>query len=262
MRLSFNLTLCGGKITYQDLLKHLSITFQGGDDKANILAKFYSSAQHAKELEDVFANELQLLARKVISKKPDFRINLDTTLKQWYANQLYDRNSTSIAQTLLLQMLHVFFTQFRNELAKVLGTHQCSNKSSSSKSVSVPTIGVKSEEEEPISKSQHKWEKKISAQSSQIKDLCTKLDGSIAQSSHSSDCIHECTAGKLNSGQTGQVSFWVSNVNQSLQLAKMGLLTQRKLTITAWTWVIMLTIVCACKSERLSCHVKVNLGVG
>ena len=177
----FQLDLCGGKITYQDLLKHLSITFQGGDNEANILAKFYSCAQHAKELEEVFADELQLLARKVISKKPDFRINLDATLKQWYANQLYDCNSASIAKTLLLQMPHMSFTQFRNKLARVLGTRQHSNKSSSSKSVSVSAIRAKSEEEEPISKSQHKREKKISAQSSQIKDLRTKLDGAIAK---------------------------------------------------------------------------------
>ena len=94
--------LCGGEITYQDLMKHLSITFQGGNNEANILAKFYSHVQHTKESEEVFADELQLLARKVISKKPNFRINLDTTLKQQYANQLYDCNSKSIAKTLLL----------------------------------------------------------------------------------------------------------------------------------------------------------------
>ena len=41
----FQLDLCGsGKIQYQDLLKHLSIAFQGGDDEANILAEFYSHA--------------------------------------------------------------------------------------------------------------------------------------------------------------------------------------------------------------------------
>ena len=38
----FQLDLCGGDITYQDLLQHLGITFQGGDDKANVLAEFYS----------------------------------------------------------------------------------------------------------------------------------------------------------------------------------------------------------------------------
>ena len=95
----FQLDLCGGtEIEYQDLLKHLSIAFQGGNDEANFLAKFYSCSQHTKESEEVF----QLLARKVINKKPDFWVNLDTMLKQWYANQLYDCSSASIAKTLLL----------------------------------------------------------------------------------------------------------------------------------------------------------------
>ena len=136
---------------------------------------------------------IQLLARKVISKKPNFRINLDTTLKQWYANQLYDHNSMSIAKTLLLQMLHMSFTQFRNELARVLGTCQHSNKPLSSKSVSVSAIGAESEEEEPISKSQCKLEKKISAQSSQIKDLWTKLDGAIAENAQIQELLNPAT---------------------------------------------------------------------
>ena len=65
---------------------------------------------------------------KVISKKPDFRVNLDNTMKQWYASQLYDRSNASIAKALLLQMPSVSFTQYRNELARVLGTHQHPSK--------------------------------------------------------------------------------------------------------------------------------------
>ena len=98
----FQLDLCGNEITYQDLLQHLGIAFQGGDDEANVLAEFYSRRQYSKESEETFADELQLLARKVISKKPDFRVNLDTTMKQWYASQLYDRSNVSIAKALLL----------------------------------------------------------------------------------------------------------------------------------------------------------------
>ena len=44
-----------------------------------MLAEFYSQRQYSKESEEAFADELQLLARKVISKKPDFRVNLDST---------------------------------------------------------------------------------------------------------------------------------------------------------------------------------------
>ena len=33
------------------------------------------------ESEEAFSDELQILMRKVISKKPDFHVNLDSTLK-------------------------------------------------------------------------------------------------------------------------------------------------------------------------------------
>ena len=167
----FQLDLCGGNITYQNLLRHLSITFQGGDDEANLLAEFYSHGQKLKESEEAFADELQILACKVIIKKPDFRVNLDTTLKQHYASQLYNRNSTSIAKALLVQMELCSFTEFCNELARVLGTHQCAISNANMKSVTTKSVEVQEEEEEdaptlpPSSKPQAKKDKKNSAQS-------------------------------------------------------------------------------------------------
>ena len=103
-------------------------------------------------------------------------------MKQRYASQLYDHSNASIAKALLLQMPSVSFTQYRNELARVLGTHQHPSKLVSSKSVSATQEGTESEEEEKaVSKSQCKRDQKISAQSSQIKDLRVKLDGVIAE---------------------------------------------------------------------------------
>ena len=190
----FQLDLCGGQITFQDLLAHLGIAFQGGDDEANVLAEFYSRRQFAKESEESFADELQLLAHKVISKKPNFRLNLDNTMKQQYASQLYDRSNASIAKALLLQMPNVSFTQYRNELARVLGTRQRSSKSVSSKSVSVTPEGAESgEEEKPGPKSQHKRDSKIKAQSSQIKNLREKLDGAIAENSQIKEWLNPNT---------------------------------------------------------------------
>ena len=113
----YQLDLCGSIITYQDLLKHLSIDFQGGNEEANLLADLYSHGQKLKEMEEAFVDELQLLAWKVISRKPDFCQDLDTMLKQCYVSQLYDHSNVSIAKTLLKQMLQTSFTQFRNELA-------------------------------------------------------------------------------------------------------------------------------------------------
>ena len=172
--MEFQLDLCGGEIQYQDLLEYLSVPSKGGNDEANILAEFYSHSKKPKEMEEAFTDKLQLLAHKVISKKPNFHNNLDTTLKQHYTNQLYDHNSTSITKTLLIQMPKVTFTQFRNELAKVLGT--CQHFKGSTKLVSVSSVGAESGEEETPLKSQQKCKAKMSAQSSQIRDLHGKLD--------------------------------------------------------------------------------------
>ena len=50
-KVELQLNLCGGEISYQDLLEHLSVVFQGGEDEVNILAKFYSCKQYSKESE-------------------------------------------------------------------------------------------------------------------------------------------------------------------------------------------------------------------
>ena len=93
-------------------------------------------------------------------------------MKQQYASELYDHSNASIAKALLLQMPTVSFTQYRNEVARVLGTHQRSSKGVSTKAVSVTQEGTESEEEQKTGlKSQHKCDWKISNQSSQKRDL-------------------------------------------------------------------------------------------
>ena len=120
-------------------------------EKMKQIFSWSSIVEHKKpkESEETFTNELQLLACKVISKRPAFREGLDTTLKQCYANQLYDHNSSSIAKTLLLQMPTVTFTQFRNELAWVLGMHQHKDKP---KSVTTNQVEADSGETESVIK--------------------------------------------------------------------------------------------------------------
>ena len=174
LEVEYQLDICGGIITYQDLLKHLSVAFQGGDEEANLIAEFYSCGQKTKETEEAFADELQILARKVMTRKPNFRHDLDSTLKQRYASQLSDKHSTSIAKTLLKQMPKISFTEFRNELSRVLGTRQRAAAKASVKAVSATTTETESESEPVASKPRSKHIKKdgkISAQASQIKEL-------------------------------------------------------------------------------------------
>ena len=66
-KVEFQLDLCGRKITYQNLLRHLSITFLGGDDEANLLAEFYSHGQKIKESEEAFTVTVTVTVRFLYS---------------------------------------------------------------------------------------------------------------------------------------------------------------------------------------------------
>ena len=202
----FQLDLCSSIITYHDLLKHLSVTFQGGDEEANLLADFYIWGQKSKEMEEAFADELQLLAWKVIRRKPDFCQDLDIMLKQHYVSQLYDCSYASIAKTLLKQMPQTSFTQFCNKMAWILGTHQKAAAKASVKTVTASTTETKSEGEGAVTQSKLKKDGKISSQSSQIKDLHINLDQAVVGKSNLFaegiyKCLTSCTVGVIQFNQ-------------------------------------------------------------
>ena len=109
---------------------------------------------------------------------------MDTTLKQRYASQLSDHNNSINSQKDSAETdAQITFTQFCNELARVLGTRQHAATKASVKTVMAASAETESEEEGVMTKSQTKKDGKINAQSSQIKDLCTKLDQAVAENS-------------------------------------------------------------------------------
>ena len=93
-------------------------------------------------------------------------------------------------------MKQCLFMGFRNELARVLGTHQHAISKASTKVMTTKSVEVESEEEEAPpqpTKSQIKKDRKISAQSSQIKDLWSKLDQAVAENSQIRDLLSPAT---------------------------------------------------------------------
>ena len=140
----YQLDLNGAEMGYKDLLKHLSLAFAGGKDESTLMADVDSCTQKAKESEESLTDELQILARKVISKRPNFLQGLNSVLKNQYANQLYDHHSAAIAKSLLFQLpSHTSFTQFRSELLLILGTW---NKIECTEATAVVTSEVGQEE--------------------------------------------------------------------------------------------------------------------
>ena len=91
------------------------------------------------------------------------------------------------------------FTEFRNELARVLGTCQCTISKANVKPVMMKSVEVEEEEEEDVPlppkplKSNTKKDKKISTQSSQIKDLRSKLDQAVAENSQIRELLSPAT---------------------------------------------------------------------
>ena len=96
------------------------------------------------------------------------------------------------------------FTEFRNELARVLDTRHKAITKASLKPVSTKSIEVEEDDEQdvptPPSKSSNKpstsiikKDKKISAQSAQIKDLRLKLDQAVAENSQIRELLSPAT---------------------------------------------------------------------
>ena len=84
----------------------------------------------------------------------------------------------------------VTFTQFCNELAQVLGMHQHKDKP---KSVTTNQVEADWGETGSVSKLYLKCNAKISAQSSQIQDLCSKLDAAVVENSQMHEYLHPST---------------------------------------------------------------------
>ena len=68
---------------------------------SDLISDFYSCHQKRNELEDVFADDLQILVRKIIACKPSFRAEANEQLKHQYAHKLHDQYYAAIAHSAL-----------------------------------------------------------------------------------------------------------------------------------------------------------------
>ena len=79
-----------GKQSFQGLIDHLSLTFQSCETVSSLVADFYNWSQKARETEDIFAGELQVLVRKIVAHKPEFISEANQALKHQFAQNLKD----------------------------------------------------------------------------------------------------------------------------------------------------------------------------
>ena len=87
--------------TFDGLVNHLKNAFQSGETVSELISDFYGQHQKKNELEDAFADDLQILVRKIIARKPSFRAEANEQLKHQYAHKLHDQYYAAIACSVL-----------------------------------------------------------------------------------------------------------------------------------------------------------------
>ena len=118
--------------SFDGLVNHLKHAFQFGETMSELISDFYSQHQRKNELEDSFADDLQILVRKIIAHKPSFRAEANEQLKNQYAHKLHDQYYTAIAHNVLQTSdPSETFTQFRGHLALTFSSHSRLGKISS-----------------------------------------------------------------------------------------------------------------------------------
>ena len=90
---------------------------------SELISDLYSQQQRKNELEDIFADNLQILVRKIIAHKPSFRAEANEQLKLQYAHKLHDQYYAAIAHSALQTSDHMErFTQCCGHLALTFGS--------------------------------------------------------------------------------------------------------------------------------------------
>ena len=160
--------------TFDGLVNHLKGAFQSGDTISELISNIYSWQQKKNESEDAFADELQILVRKIITHKPSFRAEANEQLKHQYAHKLHNQYYATTAHSVLQTSNHMeSFTQFCGHLALTFGSHSRSGKISSWATTIETTFSVISEElwQPQSSKNSQQRQNRIDQQVSKISSL-------------------------------------------------------------------------------------------
>ena len=132
--------------SFDGLMNHLKHAFQWGETMSELISDFYGWHQKKNELEDAFADDLQILVRKIIARKPSFRAEANEQLKNQYAHKLHDQYYAAIVQSMLqTSNPSETFTQFWGRLALTFGSCSKLGKVSSQTAAIETTASVISE---------------------------------------------------------------------------------------------------------------------
>ena len=159
--------------SFQGLINHLSLAFQSSKMVRSLIADFYNQSQKAQETKDMFADELQVLVRKIVAHKPEFISKVYQALKHQFAQNLRDPYIRVVAQGQCLSSPDSkSFTQFWGWLALMFNSR--------GKHVEVTTVTSAAvdigDSEDQLFHNSRKRQHKIDAQAVEIATAKAKLN--------------------------------------------------------------------------------------
>ena len=108
---------------YSKLIEHLRTSFESDKNFNSILSDFYGQYLKLKQTKDQFANELQLLVRKVIRICSEWKFQVDKVLKTQCAHRLWDQYFAAMGYTILKKAPQgMTFTKFQVECIVIFRT--------------------------------------------------------------------------------------------------------------------------------------------
>ena len=171
--------------SYSGLIEYLIMSFESGETFSSLLGDFYVRCQKPKETEDQFADELQVLARKVINVCPEWKSQVNEALKTQFAHQLWDQYFEAMACNLLkVAPSDMAFTKFWAECISIFGTR---SKREARTTVSTNVVKNYSDKADQLVKSANqickcKKKEKIKAQTEMMEQQKKELENLKAAS--------------------------------------------------------------------------------
>ena len=109
------------KPSMDGLFENLRQVFSSGEDGQQMLAEFYSHIQNPKESVKEFRELLLQIARKIMTAKPEFKVNIDNTLKACFADGLRDYYHQAMAKEMIHSCPTLNYVAYKLEVLKTLG---------------------------------------------------------------------------------------------------------------------------------------------
>ena len=109
------------KPSMDGLFENLRQVFSSGEDGQQMLAGFYSRIQNPKESVKEFGESLLQIARKIMTAKPEFKVDIDKTLKAHFTDGLRDHYHQAMAREMICLCPTLSYVAYKLEVLKTLG---------------------------------------------------------------------------------------------------------------------------------------------